>query len=694
MPKTRGFLNVLLLCAMSAGAAPLEVRNGVVLLPNADWISPFNRSFNLTGKSITFTRTGAGSFRSETGPLLFDDDRGPQLAIDRTTKQTAIELGFDFPFFGDSVRRLYVSQFFALYLEPPPAPAPLSLWQYGDADVLADARAVIAPLLTTTRGQGTFPPTLVYARQAEDRVVVTWAAASSGLAVQAVLFASGDIRFSYGNVAQTRGGAVLITNGKEAWRTPATIASADDPVNDAGTGHGPELDALLDITNVSVRRIAGTNVLQLAIRVRGAFDHAKLATFGFIRIEVEIAGTTITSTFFRDAAQDTLDMRPQWFARGPAPALRFEGDTLLFTFAQEHALYRAGGTSFDGDLTVRLTSVRGGDSVTLPVRLETPARSARIDFAKETSIASFEGRPVADTFTLPSFLLETLGPRFMQELGVDPAETDAVAFYQNYHTSYSYSTPAGAMGGNPGVDNLSAYDSRSSSALPRTPNYMYMNTLDYTFNATDANAIPVLMHELVHRWSFGLQARKNGATIDLAAGGWHPQPTLNTRAAFDVVTGVDCSVMGGSTYLERGNGMYSFPDVDCGQGLSWLDLYQMGLAAPQEVPPFFYLTDLDPPDALERFDLESFHATRNNLTMNDVLAAMGSRFPAYPDTQRVFRVLFVLVYDPELPLLDEQITDVQRFAQLLRLRFHAATNGRGAVETSFGPTPRRRSVRK
>src|SRR5207244_1167251 len=113
----------------------------------------------------------------------------------------------------------------------------------------------------------------------------------------------------------------------------------------------------------------------------------------------------------------------------------------------------------------------------------------------------------------------------------------------------------------------------------------------------------------------------------------HPAQYVDTRAAFSVYTQSDASVMGGATFTDNQNGTFSTPPAAFAWSYSWLDLYLMGLAAPEEVPPFFYLTNSSPILGLEYNPPanQNYSATRKDVTLTNVVNAMGARKPAFPN---------------------------------------------------------------
>jgi len=94
----------------------------------------------------------------------------------------------------------------------------------------------------------------------------------------------------------------------------------------------------------------------------------------------------------------------------------------------------------------------------------------------------------------------------------------------------------------------------------------------------------VLAHEVAHRWlaHFFIPSvgGRNGGEL-LGRGGVHWSFFLDT----------DASVMEGNDIEDLGGGR--FRTVDIARGYSALDLYAMGLRAPAEVPPFFYVDAAD-----------------------------------------------------------------------------------------------------
>ena len=99
-----------------------------------------------------------------------------------------------------------------------------------------------------------------------------------------------------------------------------------------------------------------------------------------------------------------------------------------------------------------------------------------------------------------------------------------------------------------------------------------------------------LAHEFAHTWTAMASYLRNGETEPLWGGGSHWLPELHTPSAF-VRAG---SIMGGDLWQENADGTFTrvLGRTKEEHGLSWLDLYLMGLATADEVTDTFLLQNL------------------------------------------------------------------------------------------------------
>jgi hypothetical protein len=192
-----------------------------------------------------------------------------------------------------------------------------------------------------------------------------------------------------------------------------------------------------------------------------------------------------------------------------------------------------------------------------------------------------------------------------------------------------------------------------------------------------------------------VETLENGTrTIALNPQPAHPPQFASTPAAFPVRGTYDTSTMGGGWFAQDGN---SFTSATASPyGLSWLDLYLMGLAAAEEVPPMYVIDGSNPPLGPAYTPPSNVTVTgrRHDLTIEQIVGAMGPRLPASAAGQRIFRIAFVLVAsDPASAAADLARVDVYRRA--FEENFRKATGGRAIVQTLFSPPgQRRRSVHR
>ena len=671
-----------------------SLRGDVFVLPADDTNAPFRRPFDLEGRTLVFERQGTTGFAVRNLPLEAQETDGTRLVLQSTDEPHAtVDLDFEFPFFGGSVKTIYVSGNNGIFLSEPQR---ASIGQYGDADLAGQRQAVIAPLLTTHPSH-LGPTPQVFVRQNGNSAVITWSA-EGAYRVRAALSASGEIRFSYEQVDRAvAGAAVLITSGEEAWRSRssslARVADAEGDVSlPPGTTASPAVAEMLDITDLEIERVAALDLFEVRIRTRRAIDSGALKDGEFLHYAVTIGGQVVRFLAHADGRQRYL--LPVWGWNWGSQAARIEGNDLILSFVREHIAALSA-------VPVRATSRLGssGDATqTMTVSFPLSPDLVRTDFSQTTE-AVRDDRPIAESFTAPVLSVYRVWEQIKQ---ADPTLTDeqidGVAIYQNFYTDLVTYAGAYSTGGNPRASGLSEGDS-SSLTEPRSPALMHMNAVGYGHNRTSPGASRVVLHELGHRWLLFTSLMENGErTRALNPVSAHPAQYVDTRAAFKVYTDSDTSVMGGAFFTDHFDGKFTTGGYGP-YGYSWLDLYLMGLAGAEEVPPMFYVGDSAPSLGGEYYAPvnRTYSGTRRDFTIQQVIDGTGPRKPAYPGAQKHFRVVFVLLTDPRRDPTDEELASVEHYRQLLEADFRTATNRRGEVSTrvtSGASGPRRRAAGK
>jgi hypothetical protein len=212
---------------------------------------------------------------------------------------------------------------------------------------------------------------------------------------------------------------------------------------------------------------------------------------------------------------------------------------------------------------------------------------------------------------------------------------------------------------------------------------VYMDSVDQ-YLAVDG--FEILGHEVGHRWLARLRFRQGGGQASnalLGRGGVHWSFFVDTRA----------SVMEGNLIADLGGGRFETTDIV--RGYSPLDQYAMGLRLPAEVPPFFYVDGADNFRPNRAFKASSspeagisFTGLRRDVSIEDVVAAMGPRTPDATRAPRLLRQAFVLVSDEVAPATPPPPRRARADPRALRTPTTATPPKGGARRTRPCPEPR------
>jgi hypothetical protein len=168
------------------------------------------------------------------------------------------------------------------------------------------------------------------------------------------------------------------------------------------------------------------------------------------------------------------------------------------------------------------------------------------------------------------------------------------------------------------------------------------------------------------------------------------------------------SPAGGNAWKDNGDGSFTVSGQKPSTvNYSMLDLYLMGLASPNEVPPFGVLVDAVPPaDVLDPFSHQKLGkasfpwfgsepltvtgAKRRVVTIDDVIATNGARSPNAANAKNSWSLGIVLMVSKDAE--DAEIAPAEAAMDVLAPKlapaFVAATRGRGAMSVvTSSPSP-------
>jgi hypothetical protein len=206
----------------------------------------------------------------------------------------------------------------------------------------------------------------------------------------------------------------------------------------------------------------------------------------------------------------------------------------------------------------------------------------------------------------------------------------------------------------------------------------YMDSIDPYL---EVDGFEILAHEVGHRWLARLRFRQgtNGTSGALLGRG-----ALHWSFFLDS----DASVLEGNRIADRGNGR--FETVDITRGYSALDQYVMGLRLPTEVPPFFYVDQPDNFRPNRGYKASSspeagiaFTGIRRDVTIEDVVAALGPRTPDATRAPRLLRQAFILVADATAPATPLRRQALARIRSRFGPYYRVATGERGIADSTL-----------
>ncbi len=293
--------------------------------------------------------------------------------------------------------------------------------------------------------------------------------------------------------------------------------------------------------------------------------------------------------------------------------------------------------------------------------------------------------------------------RFSASEALDMA-TAAQKFYQNHDDAYDYLMFFNALGlptrpgssavalevtvrnnrtgyGDPFVEIGQQYGSahRLQAVINMGPVGQYPinpNGFVASRGTTRDTPVTIMAHEAGHLFlAFASVRDQVGGLPMLGFQSAHWAFTFNSEA----------SVLEGNRIQDLGPGAFPrFLTVGVTEGFSPLDQYLMGLRAPEEVPPSFYVANAGPrfTNRLPQLDV-AFDGQRVNVRVEEVIEAEGRRTPDHTVAQRRFRFAVILVVAAGTEPTAEVIQQVDGYRREFEAFYRRATSERAVADTSL-----------
>jgi hypothetical protein len=664
--------------------------------------------FDLDRRTLRFTPQ-AGGYRVENLPLRWDPDFGPALE-GRTVRLTSLRV----PFSGKTWNAFNVGNAQITFDAPEGGAGGGGRGGGFAMERYAMMRTVGTTFINMVPGIAAFARVRFsgprYAKELADRAVVTWTLneGNAGIQafswtptvnrIQAVLHGDGVIELSYDGVNAKDGvvGVFPLVNASGT-RTLATLADPEDP---AAPPH-------LDIRSVRLDVVDGV-FLDATIETRGAVpaagDPAMTGVSYRIAFDTQAPAATdparATALWTINAGTGGGTGGGSYSAngRGVTPQVTVAGNTISVRGVLPGSV--ANATSMRVFATASSPPATGAgmpgpvvDDVAPRAVALTGIRSPEVDFsAVSASTAlpvvyeSFHWSSIPASTDVACTVIGALGDRF-----------DFIASYSDFRVDNPEGgTPSsGPRGGN--VTGIGS-DTRDPGAFCSQGQLQSMFNQPVSTSAVQIQerspdghmtnysyAMSQIGHELGHRWAARAFALVNGERINLGPTHW--TTGLNLPSAFPYSKPVEADAMGGSVWMDVGNGRWAQVDRDFywpTKGFSWFALYLMGLARPDEVPAedFFLLRNLERTGENTSEGYPIFTGEKLQLSMDQVIAAMGPRRPAFEQAQKDFRTAIVIMTLPGKQPTPELVTHANAISERWVEYWTRVTGGRATMSIS------------
>ena len=720
---------------LSAQSDAIRTHGSVTTLPATGLIAKSASLFDLEGTSVTFTPDGANGYTVAVGGLTWENpgaaptgafsepartrpspsfdfrepsesaEEPPSLFDDRFLRgfgrnnsggeHAGVALPFPFPFAGRTWAHVHANTNGNVSFGAPET----THWQQRDPWADGTMRSVAAAVDSRSAAGfeamiavlwDVYEDAAISVDSAPERVAITWDTVNryerAGPNVfQVRLYPSGTIELAYRQVSE-RQGIVGLFHGADA--RGRTLATVDDPVGDVSNStvdiasvelvdNGSTVVASVTMAaNIPARVSAGSVEYRVFLDLDGESCAVGLEVnttgrhpLSWCGITPEVVGYTvqgntleipISKTLLNDARTVSWTMDVVWWGRDVYDDL---DDRRLVSL-----------DAWDHDLSSMAQTVAGNVFEVFHY----PSMSRRM-----WEVTSFIYRQAPDD----------------DEIAVLFTDFRIDALWNTGGGSGAINAPVQGVGGS-ASDPTPGWEYGSDSLLVTStpvfvggPNFRESGFNGDRGDRNHALGVFWVAHEAVHRWAAHLQFRnpQSGRIENLFDEGCrcHWSKWLHAPVAHPVWRNFadqpypEASIMGGSLWLEHGDGTFTWQGTGSWKaaGLSALDLYVMGMIPPEEVSPTFLLRDV-----VETSTWGRYRATKTPVHIEDIVAAMGPRVPAASEQRRVFTLGVYLLHEGGRPPRTDLVERAQALTRATTEYFAAATGGRMRVVPTLDPT--------
>ena len=670
--------------------------------------------FDLNGMTLVFTPDGRGGYSRDVRRLEWEETLGTEVTLEweRRRDGVEVELGdFEFDYAGRRWNSVFMSKHGLLTFGTP-----LEYSKHFEAwfSPMSESAAWLATTPTISALYkpafgglyGRDPLASQFVARFPDRVVVTWFASeydSYRLDVpdhaerfQAILHADGAIQLNYGHITVTDGVVGLFSDVVEKGDVIASIGNPEDS----------EIPGHLDLLDVTLYE-SNTDALIAEWTMRGAIPTPPSGTSYSYRLYFD----TDEPYFDGDEDHDFI-----WSVDVTADDGRTRGGTRLPTNSANRvallvddpavhgitASIKPGASQYDDGVFVR----GNWNSPFAQIQIMLPGAPPRTDLSRSDRDSSnrqsevFHHPVPPDTAAIACSIIEDLGDRF--DVFVFHSEIRFDSFQATGSDWRNYYNGVKGIGREDTWREPPCGDGRLLGHYARVVPIGQAGGRGHEWrNGNFTDDLNGFAHEVTHSWTAYLSyVESNGARGRLFADSFadgcrcHWRGELHAPAAFpwggDEAPSMMTGGEGGGFWRDHGDGTFTVSYFRGASGLSWLDLYAMGLAEASEVRDLFVLRNLEPVPGNNNprgsgYYWGTFRADKEMISIDQIVAAMGPREPSVARSRKEFNTGFVYLLepgqkpDPDLLRLHRDYRD-----KVIEYWFHI-TGGRSRITTRVGP---------
>jgi hypothetical protein len=291
------------------------------------------------------------------------------------------------------------------------------------------------------------------------------------------------------------------------------------------------------------------------------------------------------------------------------------------------------------------------------------------------------------------FIMEDDGNLLSENNNIIQVDTIAAAqrFYKSFNDDYDFLTFFTAFSTNQqpatrshatisnnvkGINSAINDFSQDYGSKGRLKGINFMQSID-EYDIQDPLLFSPFLHETGHQWLVYIGYHADGNKLNVTQDRMHWSEETNT----------DWDPLGGVRYKDNRDGTFTRLSHSSGEPWQYYcpqSLYLMGLLPPNEIPDLMVVTPQDPVCFNNK---ETCPGTARYVSVKDIITVEGERLPSSADSQKDFRMAFILITKKGQKPTDEQIKKMNYIVENFPNIWAKATRNLSTMSTDLLSIP-------